>query len=130
MTTVQLELSEDVVETLRQQAAEAGIAADLYIRHIVTVFLQHTAANRSFQVKGAKLGWDLQLVAQDLFTRFVRDGQEAFALNLEIARSAEPGATPQQRAAAFEAWARFPRGDLPLLSDEALSRESIYGEQN
>jgi hypothetical protein len=31
-----------------------------------------------------------------------------------------------QRAAAFEAWANGHRSDTPLLSDYAVSRESIY----
>ncbi|HZP83914.1 MAG TPA: hypothetical protein VFB21_19900 [Chthonomonadaceae bacterium] len=44
-----------------------------------------------------------------------------------IARLPEAAMTPQERAAAFEAWARQPRGKLPVLSDEDMSRENIYG---
>jgi hypothetical protein len=35
---------------------------------------------------------------------------------------------PEERARAFRAWAESQRLDPPLLSDEAISRESIYGE--
>jgi hypothetical protein len=37
--------------------------------------------------------------------------------------------SPQERALAFLDWAESHRGlDLPILSDEAISRDSIYGE--
>ena len=39
-----------------------------------------------------------------------------------------PG-TPKERAAAFIAWAESHSRNTPLLSDEAISRESIYGER-
>jgi hypothetical protein len=39
-------------------------------------------------------------------------------------------ATPQEWVAAFQAWVESHRGlNLPTLSDEAISRESIYGER-
>ncbi|WP_017324152.1 hypothetical protein [Synechococcus sp. PCC 7336] len=37
--------------------------------------------------------------------------------------------TPDERAEAFLAWAKQPRRKLPVLSDEAISRESLYGER-
>lgn len=37
--------------------------------------------------------------------------------------------SPQERAAAFGAWAESHAIDAPLLSDEAVSRESIYSER-
>lgn len=37
--------------------------------------------------------------------------------------------TPQERARAFRAWAESHSDNSPLLSDEAISRESIYGER-
>ncbi|MEO0852237.1 MAG: hypothetical protein AAFY15_01860 [Cyanobacteria bacterium J06648_11] len=33
-----------------------------------------------------------------------------------------------ERAAAFQAWASQSRPDLPMLSDEAISRETMYDE--
>ena len=36
-------------------------------------------------------------------------------------------ATPAERAKAFREWVQSHRGDRPSLSDEAISRESIYG---
>jgi hypothetical protein len=40
-------------------------------------------------------------------------------------------ATPEERAKAFREWAESHRTDedSPILSDEAISRESIYGER-
>ena len=37
--------------------------------------------------------------------------------------------TPQERAGAFEEWARSHRC-TPPLSDEAISRETLYGERS
>jgi hypothetical protein len=34
-----------------------------------------------------------------------------------------------ERAEAFRAWAESHRRDAPLLTDEAISRENIYGER-
>ena len=36
--------------------------------------------------------------------------------------------TPQERAMAFRAWAESHSHTTPLLSDDAISRESFYGE--
>jgi hypothetical protein len=38
-------------------------------------------------------------------------------------------ATPEERAQAFQEWAESHRHDTPILSDDAISRESIYGER-
>jgi hypothetical protein len=53
--------------------------------------------------------------------------------NLLLAADGEreqPALSPAEKAAAFRAWAaeRPPRG-LPLLSDEAISRESMYNDE-
>ena len=37
--------------------------------------------------------------------------------------------SPVEKAAAFRAWAESHRRGLPLLSDEAISRESIYSDE-
>lgn len=37
-------------------------------------------------------------------------------------------ATPEEWIKAFQEWAASHSGDRPSLSDEAISRESIYGE--
>jgi hypothetical protein len=52
----------------------------------------------------------------------------------EIETSAEPLAllqktNPQEWARRFEAWARGHDPNLPVLSDEAMSRESIYPDR-
>lgn len=38
-------------------------------------------------------------------------------------------ASPKERARAFQDWANSHRLDTPILSDEAISRESIYGDR-
>ena len=38
-------------------------------------------------------------------------------------------ATPQERAVTYRAWAASHSTATPLLSDEAVGRESIYGER-
>jgi len=38
-------------------------------------------------------------------------------------------ATPKEWIQAFETWAERHPGNTPFLSDEAISRESIYGER-
>ena len=37
--------------------------------------------------------------------------------------------TPEERARAVEEWANHHRSSAPPLSDEAISRDSIYGER-
>lgn len=45
-------------------------------------------------------------------------------------RSVDVTATPEERIAAFQAWVESHRNlNFPTLSDEAISRESIYGER-
>jgi hypothetical protein len=41
----------------------------------------------------------------------------------------EQTSTPQERAKAFRAWADSHSHNAPLLSDDAISRESFYGER-
>jgi hypothetical protein len=36
---------------------------------------------------------------------------------------------PHERAKLFMEWAESHRSDMPILSDEAISRESIYGDR-
>ena len=38
-------------------------------------------------------------------------------------------ASPEERAKTFQEWANSHRLDTPILSDEAISRESIYGDR-
>lgn len=39
-------------------------------------------------------------------------------------------ATPAERARAWREWCDAPRRPVPPLSDEAISRETIYGERD
>ena len=69
-----------------------------------------------------------QKVKQDLEEPLPENGDIASATLRE--RPFYETATPQQRAQAFLEWAESHRGkNHPSLSDEAISRESIYGER-
>lgn len=51
-------------------------------------------------------------------------------LNIEIQqRPFYEVASTEERAKAFQEWAESHRLDTPILSDEAISRESIYGDR-
>jgi hypothetical protein len=61
-----------------------------------------------------------------------------FVQNLVLERISAPGAPalpaydlpPEEWVRQFEAWTRSPAGrNLPVLSDEAISRESIYADR-
>lgn len=39
-------------------------------------------------------------------------------------------ATPEEKAKAFRKWAESHSQDTPILSDEAISRETIYGDRD
>ncbi len=124
---IAFQIPEDVDRVLREQAVKSHFNPDEYIQSVFELFLAYLVQNPAWGVRIAKLGLDTRRVAEDLFTKFVREQADQIALSLLIAYVGQPDATPQQRAAAFEAWARQPRGDLPHLSDEDISRESIYG---
>ncbi|WP_254564089.1 hypothetical protein [Oscillatoria sp. HE19RPO] len=47
----------------------------------------------------------------------------------ERAKAFYETATPAERAKAFREWAQSHPRNQPYLSDEAISRESIYGER-
>lgn len=50
---------------------------------------------------------------------------------LQIVESKKRESTSQERKRAFNAWVQSHEGqDFPLLSDEAISRETIYGERD
>ena len=69
-----------------------------------------------------------QKVKQDLEEPSPENGDIASATLRE--RPFYETSTPQQRAQAFLEWAESHRGkNHPSLSDEAISRESIYGER-
>lgn len=55
------------------------------------------------------------------------NAMKEFLAKTEARLLAEPQMSPQERASAFAEWARSHR-QTPPLSDEAISRESIYGD--
>ncbi len=53
-------------------------------------------------------------------------------INFSVASEKSPfyeTATPIERAKAYREWAESHPHDSPMLSDEAISREAIYGER-
>lgn len=46
-----------------------------------------------------------------------------------IQNTTEQTLTPQERAKAYRAWAESHARTAPLLSDDAISRENLYGER-
>ena len=88
------------------------------IRHTLAARLQSLPAE---QIKQAVLKW--------------LDTEEGDLVDLEqnLPRSQEGSYQPElsaaQKAAAFREWADSHRRGLPLLSDEAISRESIYSNE-
>jgi hypothetical protein len=71
-------------------------------------------------------------IEADLLARAAAGGQtpgEYLRLLVEASTrpAGLPNSTPEQRAAAFEAWSASHRR-TPLLSDYAVSRESIYSD--
>jgi hypothetical protein len=48
---------------------------------------------------------------------------------LAPARSEKPTLTPAERAAAFRAWAESHPRSTPVLSDDAIRRETIYSDR-
>lgn len=50
-------------------------------------------------------------------------------LSETVSKGGNFATTPQERAAAFRAWADSHPHNTPLLSDEAISREIIYSER-
>ncbi len=57
----------------------------------------------------------------------VEVGIEAIRQRLEGSRAFEPALGAEEWSRAFHAWVHSHSTEAPLLSEEAISRESIYG---
>lgn len=88
------------------------------IRHTLATRLQSLPAE---QIKQAVLKW-LDTEGGDLV-----DLEQNLAPEREVAY--QPALSATQKATAFKEWADSHRRGLPLLSDEAISRESIYSNE-
>ena len=88
------------------------------IRHTLATRLESLPAE---QIKQAVLKW-LDTEGGDLV-----DLEQNLPLAQEVAY--KPALSATQKAAAFREWANSHRRGLPLLSDEAISRESIYSNE-
>ena len=90
------------------------------IRHELANRLQHLPAD---QIKQAVIKW---LDTEDAEL-------DELSQNLSLEQENSPQQTPlstEERIAAFHDWVESHRGDnLPLLSDEAISRKSIYEDK-
>jgi hypothetical protein len=119
------ELPEDVGQILKTQAEAVGVDVNEYIETVFNAFTQYFV-RRPFMVDLArKRGWDIRRV----FADHVRQNAPQIAVDWQIAKASEPDATPQMRAAAFRLWAASHRHGIPALSEEALSRESMYEDE-
>lgn len=87
------------------------------IRHELAARLQNLPAE---QIKVAVL----KLLGQ------AEAGLEDLSLELEQKPEKHPlELSPAEKAKAFRKWAESHRHGLPLLNDEAISRESIYSDE-
>ena len=90
------------------------------IRQTLAARLQHLPAE---QIKQAVLKWleDKEEASLALLEQTLPPTQESEPAIEEL--------SPAEKAAAFRAWAESHSRGLPLLSDEAISRESIYSDE-
>ena len=69
-----------------------------------------------------------EAIAQELEGLSEEQLQSVLRFTKALHRTAQADMTSDERADAFLVWANQPRRPLPILSDEAISRESLYGE--
>lgn len=105
------------------------------IRHELTAIVRNLPAE---QIKVAVLKWlgeegdlvdlgqELELEQKNLSQLF--DGTVKDPAN-HTSSTKQSELSPKQKAIAFRKWAESHRRGLPLLSDEAISRESIYSNE-
>jgi hypothetical protein len=107
------------------------------IRHELAARLQYLPAE---QVKLAVIKWlgedegDLEALGQELELEQEQISPQLFNDTLKsrsdsTSLTKQPELSPTQKARAFRDWAESHRRGLPLLSDEAISRESIYSNE-
>lgn len=70
-----------------------------------------------------------EAIAQELEGLSEEQLQSVLRFTKALHRNVQTDMTSDDRADAFLAWANQPRRSLPVLSDEAISRESLYGER-
>ncbi|MEM7757934.1 MAG: hypothetical protein AAF298_07400 [Cyanobacteria bacterium P01_A01_bin.40] len=108
---------------------------DADIRHELTAIVRNLPAE---QIKVAVLKWlgedgDLADLEQELELEqknFLQLPNGTAKVITNYSSSTEqPKLSPKQKAKAFREWAESHRRGLPLLSDEAISRESIYSNE-
>ena len=109
---------------------------DADIRHELTAIVQNLPAE---QIKVAVLKWlgkdgdladlerELELEQKNVSPLF--DGTIPGSANDTSSSAKQPNLSQSQKAKAFREWAESHRRGLPLLSDEAISRESIYSNE-
>jgi hypothetical protein len=74
-----------------------------------------------------------QILADAIRAGLIRSPEDALDIGLEALRGTlavrQQKETPEEWIARFHAWVDSHPTDTPLLSDEAISRESIYGDR-
>ena len=70
-----------------------------------------------------------EAIAQELERLSEEQLQSVLRFTKALHRTPQAEMTFDERADAFLIWANQPRRSLPVLSDEAINRESLYGER-
>jgi 16S rRNA C1402 N4-methylase RsmH len=102
-----LELAPEIEKYLQTLAEKQGIEPKIYVENLLANVLPLIAKQSGEQNQQWK----------------------KIAQQLEQSRRKAESLTPAERTAALREWVAMPRPVVPSLSDEALSRESIYGER-
>ena len=88
---------------------------------------KEAALKAQAQARGLSLEqWMLELADQSVGERRLRDHQRDGAEDAGGHHGADDVALPEEWARQFDAWVDSHNPDTPALSDEAMSRESIY----
>jgi hypothetical protein len=120
-----LDLPEDAERILREQARAEGLDPDAYAKQVFSTFMRYFREQPDLTTRGRKQEWDFQSV----FADYVRQNAGDLSLNGKSAPDAERDVPPEERAEAIRSWAANHRHGLPLLSDEDISRDAIYGDR-
>lgn len=145
--TVQIEVREETVSRLQAAAETLKLSLDDYLARIaelVTPQSNGVTTSKELDPQGKAMLAVLERSAQRLKDSPVSGETKD---TLEMIRRARAGemwgiepkspqpsffetASPEERAKAVEEWASHQRSAAPPLSDEAISRESVYSDRD
>lgn len=108
-----LNLAPEIETHLRTLAQKQGLEPTTYAERLIVSVLPDVSKKVINEGVGDDQSEDWREIAQKL----QQSNRSAEKLSIE------------ERLAAFNEWVTLPRREMPKLSDEALSRESIYGDR-